>query len=113
MWLTSFIAKNTGKERGASSGSITASSNGRVEVDSSETHRDLRVVAPFGIAYVAPIGEKAIVAPIESFDVCLGVVAPENTELEVGELMLYSKGGASVVLKNDGRVLINGVEFGG
>ena len=34
-----------------------------------------------------------------------------NPELEEGELMLYSKGGASIVLKNDGRVLVNGKEL--
>ena len=37
----------------------------------------------------------------------LGVLA-KNVELDEGEVMLSSKGGASIVLKNDGRVLING-----
>ena len=36
-----------------------------------------------------------------------GVLA-KYVELDEGEVMLSSKGGASIVLKNDGRVLING-----
>ena len=40
-------------------------------------------------------------------EVSLGVLA-KNVELDEGEVMLSSKGGASIVLKNDGRVLING-----
>ncbi len=43
--------------------------------------------------------------------VSLGVLGQEQS-LSEGELMLYSKGGASIVLKNDGRVLINGREYG-
>ena len=38
---------------------------------------------------------------------CLAALA-KNVELDEGEVMLSSKGGASIVLKNDGRVLING-----
>ena len=35
----------------------------------------------------------------------------QNAELEPGELMLYSSGGANIVLKNDGQVLINGTSI--
>ena len=42
--------------------------------------------------------------------VCLGVIAAPPEPLEPGEVMLYSAGGASIVLKNNGKVLINGRE---
>jgi hypothetical protein len=45
--------------------------------------------------------------PLANGEVSLGVLA-KNVELDEGEVMLSSKGGASIVLKNDGRVLING-----
>ena len=48
--------------------------------------------------------------PLVSEQACLGVVA-QDKNLEEGELMLYSKGGASIVLKNDGSVVINGKVF--
>ena len=34
----------------------------------------------------------------------------ENVDLNPGEVMLFSSGGASIVLKNNGKVLINGKE---
>ena len=55
-------------------------------------------------------GESAVVLPLEDGEVCLGVVGSADG-LEEGELMLRSKGGASLVLKNDGRVLVNGREL--
>ena len=38
-------------------------------------------------------------------------IACENTEIEPGELLLFSKGGAEILLSNDGKVYINGKEF--
>ena len=48
--------------------------------------------------------------PLEDGEVCLGVIGSADG-LEEGEIMLRSKGGASLVLKNDGRVLVNGREL--
>ena len=53
------------------------------------------------------LGEKSIVLPTSTGDICLGVLAG-NLDLEPGELMLCSSGGASILLKNDGYVYING-----
>ena len=52
-----------------------------------------------------------MVLPLADGEVSLGVLTQAHS-LDEGELMLYSKGGASIVLKNDGRVLINGREYG-
>ena len=60
---------------------------------------------------VPPAGEQAVVLPLSGGAVTLGVLADAG-ELEEGEVMLRSRGGASIVLKNDGRVLINGREMG-
>ena len=58
-----------------------------------------------------PAGESAVVLPLSDGEVELGVLS-RAVGLDEGELMLYSKGGASIVLKNDGRVIINGQEYG-
>lgn len=63
--------------------------------------------AVWAFASVVPVGESAVVLPLANGEVSLGVLA-KNVELDEGEVMLSSKGGASIVLKNDGRVLING-----
>lgn len=107
MWLTSFLNKEKSVNP-ATKGSITASSVKSVQVDASTQHRDVAVVAPYGIAYVPPVGEGAVIVPFDGGEACVGVVSQIPLKLSRGELMLYSQGGASIVLKNDGSVLING-----
>lgn len=107
MWLTSFLNKEKGSGR-ATKGSITGVAEQSVQVDAATQHRDVMVVAPYGIAYVPPVGEGAVVVPFDGGEACVGVVSGVSHKLSRGELMLYSKGGASIVLKNDGSVLING-----
>lgn len=113
MWLTSFMAKTIKNDRSASAGSITGTKDGRVEVDCASRHINLPVIAPYGIVYVPPVGAQAVLVSTQSGDACVGVVNQGVEDLRQGELMLRSAGGASIVLKNDGTVLINGKEFGG
>ena len=63
-----------------------------------------------GFFSLPPGGESAVVLPLEDGEVCLGVIG-EADGLEEGEVMLRSRGGASLTLKNDGRVLVNGREL--
>ena len=70
-------------------------------------------VAPYGIAYSPKSDEKAVILQIGSANYILGVCSFAPFELQPGEVGLYSSGGASIILKNDGKVLINGTEFGG
>lgn len=107
MWLTEFL--NGGRKRTvAAKGSVTSSSLKNLEVDSSSQHRNVRVVAPYGVASIPPVDEDALVVPFEGGEACVGVITNPSEKIEYGELMLYSKGGASIILKNDGSVLING-----
>lgn len=100
------LAENTKAEfaQVASLQKSSVSTNGGVP------YVNIPVVSPYGIVAVPPKGAKAIVLPTGNTAVCLGT--PQKVEgLEEGELMLFSAGGASVVLKNDGRVIINGREI--
>lgn len=107
MWLLSYITKNSLESPNAVKGNV--SENGTAVAASGE-HKSLRACMPYGIASIPPKNECAVVLPLEDGEVSLGVLA--NTEgLQEGELMLSSSGGASIALKNDGRVLINGREF--
>lgn len=108
MWLTQFLNQN-GKSRNTSSvGSVTKASQGSVEVDTSQPHSNIKVLAPFGVAYVPLLGEEAMVASLDGVKLCVGVVVRGNRDLQKGELRLFSAGGSSITLKNDGRVLIEG-----
>lgn len=106
MWLMNYITKNSITAPKAEKGGVKSSGN-TVSVDSSEEHRGIKCCVPYGFASVVPVGESAVVLPLANGEVSLGVLA-KNVELDEGEVMLSSKGGASIVLKNDGRVLING-----
>lgn len=112
MWIADYITKNSVSSPSAVCGSIVNSNGLKTAVKGSAEHNNLKTVAPYGVYSVAPKGEKAVVLPLADSEVCIGVTSGENN-LEVGEVLLKSKGGASILLKNDGFVYINGVKFGG
>lgn len=87
-------------------GEITDSNGSNVTVQSANEYRDIPLVAPFGIAYVPTNGDRSVVIPVSDQSVCLGSLV-EDKNLEPGELMLFSNGGAKIILKNDGTVVIN------
>ena len=43
---------------------------------------------------------------------CVGTAMQASGLLEAGELRLFSRGGAEIILRNDGTVSINGRVFG-
>ncbi len=110
MWINEYVSSRSFDKESASLGKVTAAKNGAVAVSSTRDHRELLAAAPYGVAYVPTAGSRAVVVPCDGGAVCLGRAVEPPESLQAGELMLYSSGGASIVLKNDGRVLINGRE---
>lgn len=106
MWGNQNNSNNTSSAEFAE---IADSKNGRINTKGGVPFVNVSSVAPYGVAFAVPKGESTVVLPVGNTAVYLGVLQKENN-LEAGEVMLYSAGGASVVLKNDGRVLINGRE---
>lgn len=107
MWISNKIASGEkSKERKASSADVTMVDGGNIVVQNSNEYRDVKIVSPRGIAYMPTQGDKTVIIPVGEENVCIGAVN-ESTELEAGELMLYSFGGAKIVLKNNGEVVIN------
>lgn len=112
MWLNEYVTGHSFGKEVAASGEIRAAANGRVAVGSTRDYHALPLIAPAGIVSIPTVGAQTVVMDSAGGAVCLGVVAAPPDTLEPGELMLTSAGGASIVLKNDGRVLINGREAG-
>lgn len=110
MWLLSYITKNSIANPSAVKGNINKNDKDGTAVSSSGEHKRLKTCFPYGLVSVSPTGQKAVVLPLDDGEVGLGVITA-NAELEEGEVMLYSKGGASIILKNSGKVIINGREF--
>ncbi len=106
MWISQKMASinNTANEN--SLGEITDSSGSNVTVQSAHEYREIPLIAPYGIAYVPDNGDKTVVIPVAGKNICLGSIVKDKN-LNPGELMLFSKGGAKIILKNDGTVVIN------
>lgn len=113
MWITQFMAKNIKENPAVTAGSVTNSYGSQMEVEASSKHRDVPVVAPYGVVCVPPAGEQAVMVHTPLGDACVGVVHSEEYSLEPGEIMLRSLGGATLILRNDGKVYVNGKELGG
>ena len=106
MWLMNYITQNSLAAPSAVKGDVSGRCS---RVTASGEYAERKSCAPYGIVSVPPEGECAVVLPLSYGEVNLGVLS-RAPELEEGELMLFSKGGASIVLKNSGAVLINGRE---
>lgn len=112
MWINEYMTGNSFGTQTAVAGEIRSAANGNVGVCSTRDYGSLPLIAPAGIAYVPVIGASTMVMNAAGGAVCMGVIASPPNNLEPGELMLYSAGGAKIVLKNNGKVLINGKEVG-
>lgn len=113
MWLMRHLAVNGGKrENTADKGMVALSGGESVNVHASGEHIGVPIVAPYGIAYVPPEGVDAVLLPSIGGCVCIGSPV-ENKGLQTGEIMLYSAGGAELILKNDGTILANGKVIAG
>jgi phage gp45-like len=109
MWMSQRMMSAGGTQPRAEIGEVTGTMTG-IAVQGESEHRGLPASAPYGIAYVPPDGTQAVILSCGASDICIGTVA-ENKNLQPGELMLYSAGGASIYLKNSGEVVINGQVF--
>lgn len=107
MWISKKVSLSNSRNYQGLEGEVTYSSLGTVNVQNSSEHRDVSTVSPRGISYVPIDGDKTVIIPVGDSYICPGVIL-EDKNLLPGELMLYSSGGASITLKNDGNVLING-----
>lgn len=83
---------------------------GGITVQAVGQYSNMPIAAPWGITYLPPKGAKVLVLESEEMTLCTGAVM-ETTALAAGELMLCSAGGASIHLKNNGEVVINGQVF--
>jgi hypothetical protein len=110
MWLTSYIAKN--KEAVPSVGQVAENSQESLSFNGSSLYKNVQMVAPFGISYCPDNNTEGFLLPVENENVMLGVKAKIDSSLEPGELLLYSSGGARILLKNNGKVYINGKAVG-
>ncbi|MGI6014585.1 MAG: hypothetical protein ACOX7K_10000 [Oscillospiraceae bacterium] len=108
MWLSKQLAGSTAEQAVAEFGSVTMEGASTAVVTEGE-RRGISTVFPGGYAYRAKTGETVAVLRCGNTALIQGTVSdtiPE--ELEVGEVKIFAAGGAAIVLKNDGRILLQG-----
>lgn len=88
----------------ADSGGSTVNTQGGIP------YLNANVAAPYGITSVPPKSTLAVTLPLGGGAVCLGAIVENGSLLQPGEIMLRSQGGAEIILKNNGKVYINGKE---
>ena len=68
--------------------------------------RNIQVFSPRGISYVPCEGDNLLLIPVDGAYVCAGVLGSNN--MQAGEIMITSSGGAKIELKNSGEIIFNG-----
>ena len=109
MWLS---RKLTEQETGFSGESATVTIDGsHIAAVSRGEEREIPIVSPGGIAWLPRRGDEVLLlrggtGGEERY--LAGTVQNASPSLESGEIRLFSAGGASIVLKNDGSIELNG-----
>lgn len=107
MWLTNHLVANQGVHT-ADTAEVTGHDRGAVRALNDREYRKLPLLCPAGICSLPTQGEQAVVLPLAGGATCAGVIRPAPEGLQPGELRLCSSGGAEILLKNDGTILLNG-----
>lgn len=66
------------------------------------------VLAPRGVAYRPCVGDHLLLQPVQGANACVGAVV-STQGLKPGELQLTSSGGATILLKQNGEIHLNGL----
>ena len=103
MWLTQQLHKAESVR--LTSGEVQGGEEFSVQAESE--YRSPEQLFPYGFSSMAETGKKAVM--LNGF--CAGVSAVPDLSLDEGEVRLYSAGGAEILLRNNGNVVINGQVF--
>ena len=104
-WM--FQSTQTVPDQGMIEGFVNEEGKISAGIDEGLDRNQVLFFAPYGIASFPPKGEDLLLLQDAGKLSCMGVRSTQNG-LEEGELELFSSGGASILLQNDGSVVING-----
>ncbi len=111
MWISKNITSHGGTGA-ASAGAVGHSANLRVSAASAGGIEKCAMMTPPGIYSLPTNSQPSVVLQTQNGPVCIGMrMNSYPGEIEPGEIILESMGGAQIKLSNDGVVYINGKEF--
>ena len=106
MWMSKCLS-NRQKSTVPEKGKVTLSS-GQLEAGSTLMSRGIESYAPYGYQSNPPVGESVMIIPSNNGQAVVGALCRVES-LEAGEIRLSSLGGAEILLKNDGSIVLNGL----
>lgn len=106
MWMSKRIVATSEKEV-AEKGKVTLSDN-QLEVGATVTRRNIDSYAPYGYKSVPPVDEDVIMLESNDGAIVLGALSKDE-DIESGEVKISSLGGAYIILKNNGDIVLNGL----
>lgn len=109
MWISERMAKSQQTQQ-MQTGTSTLNDKGKVEAVSTGAERNIKMFAPYGYCFSLPKGMEIMLANGDGQQSAVGVLMEVN-DIESGEIKITSLSGAYIHLKNDGSVVINGLEI--
>lgn len=106
MWMSKRIVATSEKEV-AEKGKVTLSDN-QLEAGATVTRRNIDSYAPYGYKSVPPVDEDVIMLESNDGAVVIGALSKDE-DIESGEVKISSLGGAYIILKNNGDIVLNGL----
>ena len=103
MWITRRLHKKTGARLWGGQ----VSTGEQMQVLGESEYRAPETVYPYGFNSLPGSGSRAVMLD----GLCAGVSAMPDSDLKEGEVRLFSGGGAEILLRNTGEVVINGQVF--
>ena len=111
MWISRNIISRSSKPV-VDTASADSGIDNRVSAVSAQGKGQCEIINPPGILSVPGRYNDIFVIPTERGQACIGVRIPYyERNIEPGEILLMSDGGASIKLSNNGKVYINGEEI--
>lgn len=109
MWISTQI-KEKPTENQTQTGRVTLNSDGKMEVIANGVDRNIETFLPYGYSCLIPRGEEVLLTQSGGEQIALGVRSSGNA-LKSGEIKILARSGAYIHLRNDGSVVINGLEI--
>lgn len=107
MWMSKNMVRSKQSENEkAEKGCVTMSSN-QLETGSTVISRGIESYAPYGYKCSMPVGEDVMIIPSDNGQAVIGTLSKPSKRLAVGEIKISSKGGATIILRNDGSIELN------
>lgn len=110
MWISRQLSQNGSAQSGIESGRSVSSGDEGVNVVSTGAEKDVVLFSPFGYSFSLPSGESVLSARNASAQAIIGIEM-SGKGLRQGEIKITAASGAYIHLRDDGSVVINGLEI--